>query len=310
MKGLCHIFICGLARSGTTKMLIDVSSDNRWGTLRYSSMPFILWPRLAAITEELNLGPELVSKRDHGDDIDISISSPESLDEPFWKIVRESAWFNEDEYNEKTSTLYLRFLDSHAIARKKRGMVIKNNHNLFRLESLVEASRNNIFVIMVRNPYEQSKSLLSTHMKISSLEDEEEFAGEYLDLLGHVDFGRGLDTSRFASEDKSLEIEESFTMKFWLEAWLISYRRILESGIVLRSGVVTVCYEDICTDCEYRKRVEAKIGCRWKEAKEWRLSDRLKDNSDQRCEGNSYEVMEQCFQIYDQLRLLSIKHLC
>ena len=79
-----NIFITGLARAGTTAVLNLIDSSNKFASLRYKYMPFILSPRLAKVFSNFSNKSSLQKERFHGDGIKININSPECLDEPFW----------------------------------------------------------------------------------------------------------------------------------------------------------------------------------------------------------------------------------
>ena len=91
------VFISGLARSGTTSLLNQLYSSNKFGSLKYSHMPFILNPRLSKIFSSFTAKGVLESKeRIHKDGINISINSPECLDEPFW--IKENQIISQKNY--------------------------------------------------------------------------------------------------------------------------------------------------------------------------------------------------------------------
>ena len=68
-----HIFITGLARSGTTAILNSLDSSNIFASLRYKYMPFILYPLMAKIyIEFFSSNKTEAIPREHGDGIYIS----------------------------------------------------------------------------------------------------------------------------------------------------------------------------------------------------------------------------------------------
>ena len=88
-----NIFITGLARSGTTAVLNDIYSTNKFASLLYKHMPFTLSPRLASLASRLNNASRIEKERFHKDEIMISNESPECLDEVFW-IKADKDYFN------------------------------------------------------------------------------------------------------------------------------------------------------------------------------------------------------------------------
>ena len=79
-----HVFVAGLARSGTTILLNALYKSNQFSSLSYQDMPFVLapnlWSRLSFNKQDSNL-----VERAHGDGIKIDTSSPEAFEEIFWK---------------------------------------------------------------------------------------------------------------------------------------------------------------------------------------------------------------------------------
>ena len=69
-----HVFITGLARSGTTILLNALYKSNIFASLSYSDMPFVLapnlWSKISFIKKDLEL-----SERAHGDGIKVSAES-------------------------------------------------------------------------------------------------------------------------------------------------------------------------------------------------------------------------------------------
>ena len=78
-----HVFVAGLARSGTTILLNAIYNSNQFSSLSYQDMPFVLapnlWSRLSFNKQDTNL-----LERAHGDGIKVSTVSPEAFEEVFW----------------------------------------------------------------------------------------------------------------------------------------------------------------------------------------------------------------------------------
>ena len=83
-----HIFITGLARSGSTALLNKLFSSNEIASLTYKDMPFVLSATLSKYYGSFYKNNEINEKhlieRFHNDGIKINNNSPECLEEPFW----------------------------------------------------------------------------------------------------------------------------------------------------------------------------------------------------------------------------------
>ena len=69
-----HVFVSGLARSGTTILLNAIYKSDEFASLSYKDMPFILAPNLWSKLSLKKKDIDLV-ERAHGDGIKISIES-------------------------------------------------------------------------------------------------------------------------------------------------------------------------------------------------------------------------------------------
>ena len=79
-----HIFITGLARSGSTALLNKIYSSGEIASITYKDMPFVLSPYLSKYYSNFSKNNDNLMERFHKDGIQINNNSPECLDEPFW----------------------------------------------------------------------------------------------------------------------------------------------------------------------------------------------------------------------------------
>ncbi len=79
------VYVCGLARAGTTILLEALSSHPDVGTHRYSDYPLVhlpyWWSRLSGHMLKSDAPPV---ERDHGDRILVTPHSPEAMEEALW----------------------------------------------------------------------------------------------------------------------------------------------------------------------------------------------------------------------------------
>ena len=81
-----HVFVSGLARSGTTILLNAIFKSNEFASLTYQDMPFILSPNLWS-KFSFSKERDIFIERAHNDGIKISKSSPEAFEEIFGKLL-------------------------------------------------------------------------------------------------------------------------------------------------------------------------------------------------------------------------------
>ena len=251
------IFITGLARSGTTAMLNKIYLENKIASITYKNMPFVLSPSLSNIFAKLSQKNKKISsksERIHGDGIQISIDSPECLDEPFW--IKENAnYFNEKLntnkiYKREILEAYENFLNKHSTYQKRDKILIKNNNNHVRLKQLCNFFKNDIFIVLYRDPLSQSYSLQNTHNKIIKSQNDDEFVTKYMNLIGHREFGLNQMPFKYKNQKYNLKkISDTHdSINYWLQTWINAYSWIYEfikSNI--RNNVFLISYEEVCT---------------------------------------------------------------
>ena len=79
------VFICGMARSGTTFLTHLLNSSNYFSTFKYKYLPFYKTPILWSYINNLFYLDKKKRQRLHGDSLQIDINSPDSFEELIWK---------------------------------------------------------------------------------------------------------------------------------------------------------------------------------------------------------------------------------
>ena len=151
-----HVFITGLARSGTTALLNRIYSCQKIPSMLYKHMPFILSPKIASIYSKFSKNTKSKIERFHNDRIYINLDSPECFDEIFWNKYFQK--FNKFslEVPESIDPLYLdaygsllsRFAEFQSSNTR---LLIKNNNNHLRIKILANYFCNSNFLVLYRN---------------------------------------------------------------------------------------------------------------------------------------------------------------
>lgn len=255
-----HLFITGLARSGTTALLNKIYLTKNFASLLYRHMPFVLSPKLSDLFSKLsNISNDPV-ERDHKDGIHINTDSPECLDEPFW-IKASKDWYSKGflevlSTDEKYLRSYSNLLSSFAELQGKNRLLIKNNNNHLRIESLSNFFTKSSFILVFRDPLLHAKSLLNQHQNFKRLHSIDPFSLEYMNLIGHREFGLNIAPFVYPEPNKNLHLNlNNNKLSYWLAQWIETYSWILNSGLQKKRNIKLVCYESLCND----KRVFEKI---------------------------------------------------
>lgn len=260
-----HVFVTGLARSGTTALLNKIDSTAEFASFRYKYMPFIFSPTLAKFFGHLSSRNNLESKeRIHGDGILFNTGSPECLDEPYWiknspEYVREKKILVPVETAADVIRGYSLLLDAFARLEGKDRVVVKNNNNHLRLPSLVSFFPYSIFLVVFREPLSHANSLLSQHKRFIKLQNNDPFILEYMELLGHWEFGQGMLPFIYKGEQYNhLTSLNNLSLDYWISQWIYTYEWILNTGVLLNKNVIAVCYEDLCSNDTLWKIISQK----------------------------------------------------
>lgn len=232
-----HVFVSGLARSGTTILLNAIYESNEFASLSYQDMPFVLapnlWSRLSFNKQDSNL-----VERAHGDGIKVSIKSPEAFEEVFWKTFNEC-----DESTKEKFHNYVRLVNQKY---KKKRYLSKNNQNIRRLELISRIFPNSKILIPFRNPIQQAYSLLSQHQQFIESAKNDRFLSDYMRWIGHTEFG----PNYMPIHNKNLIFEDNMDINHWLEQWLLTYQNCHEKFKDTKN-IYFICYEQMCSSKDY-----------------------------------------------------------
>tara|TARA_Y100001978_G_scaffold129822_1_gene115993 strand:- start:483 stop:1514 length:1032 start_codon:yes stop_codon:yes gene_type:complete len=256
-----HIFITGLARSGTTALLQALDSSNKFGALRYKYMPFILIPEIAKIYSKYfaNKNNKKI-ERIHSDGIKINTNSPECLDEPYWlntvykKYSFEKSLLPHDIEKDNLKE-YTFLLNQYKNIENKNRLVIKNNNSHLRILDLSYFLPNCKFIVVFRSPIPHALSLLNLHKRLTKLQTENKFLLPFMNMIGHWEFGNGKKPFIYKNEQSIiLNTLDDMQIKYWLKQWIFTYEWLLQKiCLKKRSNVKFVCYEDLCLNKKYLK---------------------------------------------------------
>jgi len=217
------VFVVGMARSGTTTLLNILHSTENFRSCQYHDLPFplspALWRRIRSPFTK-NLTPAI---RAHGDGIMISPNSPEAFEEVFWKFVAQELTKNK---TFEAFQDYINLVSNSEISPKR--YLSKNNGNLVRLELLSEFCKSNsgIILVPIRNPVHTAQSSLRMHILFSELQQADPFVLDFMNYLGHREFGLGHAWQHIGSR----QFKPTFpitSLECWVEYWCYLHQELL-----------------------------------------------------------------------------------
>ena len=232
-----HVFITGLARSGTTILLNSLYKSNEFASLTYADMPFVLAPNLwrKIYRQKIDFG---LKERAHGDGIKFSIDSPEAFEEVFWKT------FEEDK--SEVLSKFKVYIENILHKYDKERYLSKNNQNIRRVNFLAESFPNSQILIPFREPSQHAYSLLRQHKKFINYSKKDNFISKYMKYIGHTEFGPNYKT---LYEDDLL-FKDDLNLNHWIEQWYFIYKDCF-SKLKNKENVIFISYEKMCNESDY-----------------------------------------------------------
>lgn len=191
------IYICGMARSGSTvllEMLADVPGLVSW---RYSDYPLQWLPYWwNALRRRLPLPAPALAERAHRDRLLVGPDSPEAFEENFWQAFfagRHDESLDQTLDTQVEHAPFARFyrdqLRKLLGVRQGRRYLCKGNYNLARIGYLHRLFPGARFLVPVREPVAQVASLLKQDRWFQRWSAADARIGRHLARLGHYEFG-------------------------------------------------------------------------------------------------------------------------
>jgi hypothetical protein len=247
------VYICGLARSGTTIVLRALARVDVFRSLTYRDMPFVLAPNLwRKVAAHSRSRPP--SERAHGDGIMVDYDSPEAFEEVFWRtFCPQPADRRLYGTVQPTDDALAAFASYRAMVANPirtgvtpatpRRYLSKNNNNVCRVESLVRDTTSRVLIVF-RDPIEAARSLLRQHRRFCSANGAAPFVRTYMRWLGHHEFGPDHVPFAFARPGMQPGLDPS-TPDYWLDYWTAVHRVLLAQAA---GHVALVDHDALCAD--------------------------------------------------------------
>jgi len=123
----------------------------------------------------------------------------------------------------------------------------KNNNLLLRLESMQETSPQLKAVFLFRNPLAHAASLLRQHEQFCKFQKSNPFILEYMNWLGHHEFG--INHKELAFNSLSVQSQYRFDdINYWLSLWVNYYSYLI--SIPNKNNICIVNHEQFIQDPE------------------------------------------------------------
>lgn len=248
-----NVFVCGLARSGTTALLNALHQDGSLATTTYQDMPFVLAPNLWARIARPARNTAL-RERAHGDGILINAQSPEAFEEVFWSVFADTnvgrSALQPHGLGEEALEAFKGYMALVCFRYGKRRYLSKGNGNILRLDAIASALPSSRFLVPFRRPEQHAASLLAQHLHFRTAS---RFHADYMRWIGHFEFGVNLKPVRFPGDIPTAL--DPLRLDYWVDLWCRTYSYLMEVA-ARHPNVRLVCYEEMAaTRPDYVRQV-------------------------------------------------------
>ncbi len=261
-----HVFVAGLARAGTTVLMRSLYQSGQFRSLTYRDMPFVLMPKTWSGISSLFRRHKAEEERAHGDRVMVNFDSPEAFEEVFWRSFCGPDYIYGDalrphQPDEDTINEFRRFVRNVLTtdqSRQQTRYLSKNNNNLLRLSAIADAFPEAAIFIPFREPLQHALSLQKQHALFLKTHAGDSFTLDYMNWLGHHEFGGNHRPFRFAESGLALDDYGPDRLEYWLGCWADCYAYVLNN---LPKTARLISYEGLCArDDRERLRLHEHAG--------------------------------------------------
>jgi len=253
------IYVCGLARSGSTLLHELIAAHPGVATHRMQDFPMIFtpfWWRQA--TAGLPSTPP--RERSHRDRIVITSKSPDALDEMLWMAFFPhchnpslSNVLSAEIRHPEFESFYRNHIRKLLLAERATRYVAKANYHVARLSYLVRLFPDVKLLIPVRSPLGHIASLMRQHEWFSWGHRKHRRALAYMRRSGHFEFGLDRLPINLGDPQRVQSIRRAWAsgqdVLGWARYWAMVYDHIatvLNSDDRVRQAALVVHFERLC----------------------------------------------------------------
>lgn len=253
------VFVCGLARSGSTLLHEIVASAPGVATHRVKDYPLVFtpfWWRQAMARRP----PSAPRERAHRDRMLITPESPDALEEMLWMAFfprchnpsidnRLTAGIRRPEFE----AVYRAHLKKLMLAEQATRYVAKANYHVARLAYLVRLFPDARIILPVREPASHIASLVRQHQWFCQGQWKNPRALRWMQRSGHFEFGRDRRPMNLGDADRVRTIQSAWSSGEEVRGWALYWDmvhshliRVLSADAQVRAATKVVHFEDLC----------------------------------------------------------------
>jgi hypothetical protein len=257
------IYVCGIARAGTTVTLELLHRHPEVATHRYFHLPLPQIPCWSArLVQALPLEEAPAVERIHADRLRVTKDSPEMVEERLWMAYfpdlhseRRSGVLDARASNPRFTRAYADHIRKLCCSQGRPRYAAKNNNLITRLPYLVRLFPDARILLVVRRPLAHVASLEKQQRLFERLCADDPRLARYMAIVGHYEFGPH---QRFlhAGDDHAIARvracwDAGQRAEAWGRYWACLYghvRDALDADPTLAATTHVVRYEDLCRD--------------------------------------------------------------
>ncbi|HUY33247.1 MAG TPA: sulfotransferase [Pirellulales bacterium] len=253
------IYVCGLARSGTTLLHEVVASHPSVATQQMKDYPMVFtpyWWRRATAKRRLQPPRE----RAHRDGVMVTTESPDALEEMLWMAFfcrchdpSVSNVLGGEERHPAFEPFYRDHIRKLLLAEQATRYAAKANYHVARLAYIVRLFPDARFLIAVRSPRRHIGSLARQHEWFCQGHRRSPRALAFMQRSGHFEFGLDRRPMQLGDASRTAQIIDDWAagreVRGWARYWDMVYShlgRLLDSDAQVRAASLIVRYEALC----------------------------------------------------------------
>jgi hypothetical protein len=253
------IYVCGLARSGSTLLHEVISSHPGVATHRSKDYPLVstpYWWRTATAFAR----PTEARERSHNDKMMVTSESPDAIEEMLWMAFFPGCHdpgldnrLRARDRNSAFDTYYLNHVRKLLLVEKATRYAAKANYHVARLEYLAALFPDARFVIPFREPVGHIASLVRQHRWFSSGHQQSPRSLAFMQRSGHFEFGLDRRPINLGDSERVKIIQDAWStgdeIRGWSNYWDMVYcylAELLETNASIRKASIVVRFEELC----------------------------------------------------------------
>lgn len=260
------VYVCGLARAGTTITLELLHRSGYFGSYTYMYYPFIAFPLIWHAVAKNFLNDE-TRPRVHFDRIDVHADSPEALEEMIWMhffpgIVSDpsrAAVLDALTENPAFEAFYRNAIKKVLHITGKGRYLAKGNYNFLRIPYILKVNPDAKFIVLVREPEAHVASLTKQHYLFRKIGSTRVVS--YMRRIGHYEFGPHRVPLNFGDKAGAEAIQAAWDAgdetagwaMLWRDSYAFLHDRVLADPACAKA-VKLVRYEEMCAEPEKTAR--------------------------------------------------------